>query len=112
MESTSEAMRIQVSHATHSLLTQLGGFRLEERGEIDVKVSRARNAAQSTRISDNPIPKRAPLAPALLHQSLVATHRSNRTPASCRMSLLLTVFVGFQGKGRMKTYFLESRDVT
>ncbi len=39
MESTSVAMRIQISQSTYEILSELGGFSTESRGEIEVKVS-------------------------------------------------------------------------
>jgi class 3 adenylate cyclase len=38
MESTSEPMRIQISHTTHHLLEDIGGFTTEPRGAMEVKV--------------------------------------------------------------------------
>ncbi|KAK2138911.1 hypothetical protein LSH36_2238g00026, partial [Paralvinella palmiformis] len=40
MESTSVAMRIQISHTTYTLLDRVGSFVTEPRGEIEVKVRR------------------------------------------------------------------------
>ncbi|GIY73844.1 speract receptor [Caerostris darwini] len=39
MESTGEAMKIHVSEACKKVLDKLGGYRLEERGLIQIKVS-------------------------------------------------------------------------
>ena len=39
MESTSEAMKIQVSSTTRDILVTLGGYQLQERGHTQVKVS-------------------------------------------------------------------------
>ena len=38
MESTSQPMKIQISQSTHALLEELGGYELEERGQIEIKV--------------------------------------------------------------------------
>ena len=38
MESTSVAMRIQVSESTHALLSQIGGYEFECRGKVSMKV--------------------------------------------------------------------------
>ena len=62
MESTSEAMKIQVSQATYNILQQVGGFVLKQRGEIDVKVSTI-----SLKFNDNPLSS-APLEHPLGHK--------------------------------------------
>ncbi len=40
METTGEPLRIHVSRDTRDILTKLGGFRLEERGDVHIKVEK------------------------------------------------------------------------